>query len=334
MCVQRHDVCKQIRNAVKAVMKRCTQNFRRAEKNATKQKLNDTRAVDQTRAVDDEKRRAEALCKELWVLLPNLSDLEKVPLGVYEPRHVVEALIAGKRGTNEHDGYRVCTTQKKLFRAWHHGQAPQEFEEEVKKVSTKLAVQMQLLLWLMLALLTLAFVEVVMIRPGPRAMVEIIIMSFMVLTSLAAIYGQRRLLPDLKKDPDGKETFAQRILEFYFWASLLSILAVIIISQYLFIDFLQSGASEVANTASLFPRVFQAKAAATGVDATPNTGGVAKAWRLALAFEATKSVLELLMPIFLIPTLNDVITIVTPYEIVQRCAPISLLHMCTCWGSV
>ena len=41
--------------------------------------------------------------------------------------------------------------------------------------------------------------------------------SLLLLLSIAGFVGSVRLLGDLRKDDDGKETPAQRVLEVYFW---------------------------------------------------------------------------------------------------------------------
>lgn len=45
--------------------------------------------------------------------------------------------------------------------------------------------------------------------------------------TLVAVYGCVRLRADLKHDDDGKETWAQRLLEIYFWGGALLSLALL-----------------------------------------------------------------------------------------------------------
>ena len=131
------------------------------------------------------------------------------------------------------------------------------------------------------------------------------------LLSLLGLCGARQLIGDLRKDDDGKETRAQRLLEVYFWAAaLLGILTASLGAAHLMND--SHISTKVRELAFSFPKQFEELSANLQVDAAvgPVVDAV-RGWQLATASLAFLTCLVLLV------CLVAAGIIVTPFEILQ-----------------
>ena len=149
----------------------------------------------------------------------------------------------------------------------------------------------------------------------PESIGAAVCAGVLLLCSLAGLVGSCRLINDLQKDDDGKETVAQRILELYFWiASIVGlVLAGLSIGQLA----LPSDAEHLSHLASASPDQFVTLAESLGIDARPGHNAMDAVSHALVLFRVISATLSFSLVGVLLVACDAAARIVTAFEIVQ-----------------
>ena len=206
-----------------------------------------------------------------------------------------------------------------VFRAWHEGKSRKTVFKERRKDVLRFTISQPVQIVLQIGIIVVASIQ---LEAGPLVgatpLTSIGLASFQIVLNVMSVFALRRLRRDLLRDKDGRDTPAQQLLEFYFWAMVAAILAVVVLTTLDLVS-LMNGEVDAAITAeaSRFPVRFQGVATALGVDPTPNTGATDSVKDSVEVLVMANCFIAFLLLVFLIPSLYYIVKIVSLFEILQ-----------------
>lgn len=189
---------------------------------------------------------------------------------------------------------------QQIFALVHAGKSRKDVYESMQQSAIALKVLIALTLALASATLALGAAELIVIGRSSEPAVIVAASSVVVLAAILGLVGLANLKAALASDDDGKETWAQRLIELYVW-TFLSMMLVLLLVGGLYFSAPVDDERVAALMGSRFPSTFAPLADALGVGTAPSAVGDVGAYLHGLRVGG--AVLAILLALLMVPTL-------------------------------